>query len=45
MYLLIVMGIYHLLRMIFRRENWDETMPESGAAQEDTRHPAEVQLR
>lgn len=45
MYLLIIMGIYHLLRMIFRTENWDETMPECRAAHEDTRHPAEIQLR
>jgi len=45
MYLLIIMGIYHLLRIILRKEGTNEAMPESHAAHEDSRHPAEIQLR
>ncbi len=45
MYLIIVMTIYHLLKIIFRKENWDEATPMSSATHEDNRHPAEVQLR
>lgn len=45
MYLLIIMGIYHFLKIIFRKENPDKTTPMSGSAHEDSRHPAEIQLR
>lgn len=45
MYLIIVMIIYHLLRMISKEENNDAKMPESHVSHEDSRHPAEIQLR
>lgn len=39
------MGIYYLLRAILRKDNPDEIMPTSHAVHEDSRHPAEIQLR
>jgi len=45
MYLIIVMGIYHILKMILKKEKSDETLSTSHALNEDSRHPAEIQLR
>lgn len=45
MYLIIVMTIYHLLKIVFKKEPLDKTTPVSGTAHDDSRHPAEIQLR
>lgn len=45
MYLIIIMGIYHLLKVIFREDIPDETASGSHAMHGESRHPAEIQLR
>lgn len=39
------MGIYHLLKMIVRKEKAGDTTASTHLSQDDSKHPVEIQLR